>query len=72
MSEGAKASASSVRGGSDNPDFAPRNVLNDDPDTYWATDDEVADGYVELELPEERRFNVIRLQVSKKVQKNGK
>ncbi|GAQ78085.1 Alpha-L-fucosidase [Klebsormidium nitens] len=62
LSEGANVSASSVRGGGGNPDFAPRNVLDADPETYWATDDEVADGYVELELPEERKFNVIRLQ----------
>jgi alpha-L-fucosidase len=63
LSKGAKASASNVRGGSDDPDFGPHLVLNDDPDTYWATDDGQVEGFVELELPEERKFNVIRLQV---------
>ena len=63
LADGAKVSASNVRGGSDNPDFTPHNVLNEDPDVYWATDDAETDGFLELELPETRKFNVIRLQV---------
>lgn len=60
FAKGATASASNVRGGSD--DFAPERVLDGSPDTYWTVDDSVETASIELDLVAEQRFNVIRLQ----------
>lgn len=56
----AKASAGEVRGGS--PQFAASRVLDDDPQTYWATDDATRSAELLIEFPSPRTFNVIRLQ----------
>lgn len=57
LAEGAKVSASSVRG----PDFDAAKVLDDDKTSYWATPDGVTKATLELTLPEARTFSVVRL-----------
>jgi alpha-L-fucosidase len=52
----AKIKASNVRKG-----FDPKNVLDGDRYTYWATDDPVKRTEVEFTLPSETQFNVVRL-----------
>src|SRR5260370_30370770 len=52
----AKIKASNVRKG-----FDPKNVLDGDRNTYWATDDAVKRAEIELTLPAETTFNEVRL-----------
>jgi alpha-L-fucosidase len=52
----AKVKASNVRKG-----FDPKNVLDGDRYTYWATDDAVTRAAVEFTLPAAVKFNVVRL-----------
>ncbi|MEW6071666.1 MAG: alpha-L-fucosidase [Planctomycetota bacterium] len=59
LARGARASASAVRG--DHPAYGPENVLDGDLDTYWATDDGVAQASLVLELPAGREWNVLSL-----------
>jgi alpha-L-fucosidase len=56
----ARASASQVRGGS--PCFAAAQVLDGDPLTYWATDDDVRAATLELALDPPVRCDRIRLE----------
>lgn len=57
--KGAKATASNVRGNS--KEYAASNVLDASRYTYWATDDEVKDASLTLQLKGKKRFNVIRI-----------
>jgi len=56
---GAKAKADNVRGAS--PRLAATQTVDDDPQTYWATDDEITTGVLELDLGTERSFDVVML-----------
>ncbi len=42
--------------------FAPGNLVDGDPDTYWATDDEVRTAAIEIDLGEETYFDRVMLQ----------
>ncbi len=57
---GATVEASNVRGG--NARYAAENLLSEDYDRYWATDDEVTAATVTLRFPEPRTFNRVLLQ----------
>ncbi len=58
FARGAKA-AGAIRGGDDR--FAPRNAVDGDRATYWATDDDVTAAELVLELPQYTVFNVVRI-----------
>ena len=60
MSEGASAEADEVRGGS--MKFAASNMLDSGYDTYWATDDNIREASVIINLDGEKTFNRIMLQ----------
>jgi alpha-L-fucosidase len=57
---GANATASNVRG--KDPRFTAGNVVDDRPETYWATDDTVTSASLVLALPEPETFNCVMLQ----------
>lgn len=57
---GAKVKATDVRGFGHR--FSPENLLDNNYDTYWATDDDVMTPSVTLEFPQERKFNRVMLQ----------
>jgi alpha-L-fucosidase len=59
VAQGARASASNVRGGDKR--FAPGNVIDRRRDTYWATDDQVKTPELILDLGRAVTFNVVRL-----------
>ena len=42
--------------------FAPENILNDNADTYWATDDSVLSSDLIIQLSEEKQFDRIIIQ----------
>jgi alpha-L-fucosidase len=44
------------------PLYGPAQVLNDNPNRYWATDDDVLSAALDLDLGEERTFDQILLQ----------
>ncbi|HEX4264491.1 MAG TPA: alpha-L-fucosidase [Verrucomicrobiae bacterium] len=52
--------ASNVRGGDDA--FNGDKALDGDKNTYWATDDGVTNAALEVDLGDEREFNVVRLE----------
>ena len=56
LAANAKIKASNARSG-----FGPQNLLDGDRYTYWSTNDSVKTADVELTLPAEMRFNVVRL-----------
>ena len=60
MSDGASAEASQVRGKSGR--FSASNILDDDYDSYWTTDDGVDEASVTVELDGKKTFNRILLQ----------
>ena len=60
MSDGAAAEATSVRGGSGR--FAASNILDDDYDSYWATDDGVTEASLVVALGGMKTFNRIMIQ----------
>ena len=60
LAEGAKAEACCVRGGSKK--FAASNILDDDYDSYWATDDDVRSASFVVNLPQARTFNRVQIQ----------
>jgi alpha-L-fucosidase len=49
LARGARASASNERGGS--PSFCAGEAIDGDPASYWATDDDVREATLELDLP---------------------
>ena len=57
---GAKATATGARGS--DPRFAPGNVADGDPETYWASDDQARTPELILDLPRPATFDVVRLQ----------
>ena len=59
LAQGATAKAQNVRGGAET--FAAVRALDGDPQTYWATDDGVTTGWLEIDLGEPRQFNVISI-----------
>jgi alpha-L-fucosidase len=44
------------------PKFAPTNIVDGDPDTYWATEDHVVTATLEIDLGAPTRFDRILLQ----------
>ncbi len=56
----ATASASSTRG--NDPTFGADQVLDHETRTFWATDDGVTEGWIELDLGRPVTFNVVRVQ----------
>ncbi len=60
LARGAQATASNVRGNA--KQFGPQNAVDGRFDTYWATDDGVTTGWLELDLGEARRFDRVLLQ----------
>jgi alpha-L-fucosidase len=59
LAQGARASASSVRGG--DARFAPANVLDGNRDTYWSTNDAVTTPELVLDLGRPVTFDVVSL-----------
>jgi alpha-L-fucosidase len=59
FAKGAKATPSNVRG--NDKAFAASNVLDGDRFSYWATDDKLTTAELELDLRQEKTFNVARL-----------
>ncbi|MPM69779.1 hypothetical protein SDC9_116727 [bioreactor metagenome] len=57
---GATAKASNYRGKS--LQFSPKNLIDGDEETYWATDDDVVTGSFELELSEPQTVSYVLLQ----------
>ncbi len=54
------ASASNVRGGAE--EYSPQRAVDDDSETYWATDDSVGGAHLEVDLGAPTTFNVVSLQ----------
>jgi alpha-L-fucosidase len=54
-----RCTASNTRG--DSPHFAPVNVIDGDPESYWATDDDVHTPTLTLEFVQPITFNVVSL-----------
>jgi alpha-L-fucosidase len=59
LARDARVTAGNTRGGS--PLFGPLNLIDNDADTYWTTDDHVLASDVVLELPKAITFNVVSL-----------
>ncbi len=59
LAAGAKVTASHVKG--DNPAFAPSKITDNDPQTYWTTDDGTTAATVEIDLGKQCTFNVAQL-----------
>lgn len=59
LAEGAQIKASNVRGNSDK--FGTKWLLDDDRYSYYASDDDVLEPELEITLPSEQAFNIIRL-----------
>lgn len=57
--EGATVKADDIR--NTGKEYAPENVLDNDPYTYWGTKDNVTASSIELDLKTTSTFNVIRL-----------
>ena len=55
----ATISASHTRGNDDR--FAAGNLVDGDSETYWATDDDIHEAYIELRFAEDQLFNIIEL-----------
>lgn len=60
LAAGAAFTASNIRG--NDYRYSPDHLLDGDPDTYWATDDNARRIRLEIDLGVNRTFNVIRLQ----------
>ncbi|WP_147384045.1 alpha-L-fucosidase [Maribellus luteus] len=60
LTKGAKVTASNVRGNSKN--YQAQNVLDDDPDTYWASDDEILTNELVINFQETTSFNLVNIQ----------
>ncbi len=55
FAHGSKVSASNVRGGSGK--FSAKKAIDDDPETYWATDDEVTTASLVIDFGKPTTFN---------------
>ena len=60
LTKGASANASNVRGGSNQ--YRVSNILDDNYDSYWTTDDNITAASVEIDMNETKTFNRILLQ----------
>lgn len=60
LAVGAKATASNYRGKSNQ--YSPKNLIDRNKDTYWATDDDVISSSFELEFEEQKTVSYILLQ----------
>jgi alpha-L-fucosidase len=60
LSQNARVSASNTRGNGDLR-FSPNNVLDDNRNSYWTTDDQATTAELIVDLREETTFNVVRL-----------
>lgn len=60
LNSDAIVTASNIRGNSSI--YSPSNVIDEDFDTYWATDDDQLHGWIELEMEKEIRFDHVVLQ----------
>jgi alpha-L-fucosidase len=60
LAEGGEARASNTRGNGSG--YSPLHVLDDDPESYWATDDNVTDAYLEILLGKEVDCNTALVQ----------
>ncbi|HEX2973163.1 MAG TPA: discoidin domain-containing protein, partial [Tepidisphaeraceae bacterium] len=60
LAAGQKATASNTR--QNDAAFSPDRVLDGNPDTYWATDDEQTSGWLEVDLGDPRTFNIACMQ----------
>jgi len=60
LAKPAKATSDQIRGNSNQ--YSPSNLLNDDYDSYWTTNDDVLSASVEIDLGEAKTFNRILLQ----------
>lgn len=58
--DNARLTASNIRNGREKP-YGPANVLDDDRYSYWATDDNVTNPELVIELDGEQTFDLIRL-----------
>jgi alpha-L-fucosidase len=61
LTQGAAASASSVRGAGRDERFVPENVIDGDRNTYWTTDDEATTPELILDLGAEKTLSVVKL-----------
>lgn len=55
--EGAKATASSYRG--NDSQFAPDKAIDDKTETFWTMDDDKTTGWIEIDLGQERKFDIV-------------
>jgi alpha-L-fucosidase len=60
LASGASVTADSYRGPSNQ--FHPNNVTDGNKDTYWATDDDVLTGSLEIYLDQEKEIHYVQLQ----------
>ena len=60
LAEGKSVAADTHRGR--NPKFAPANLLDADPDSYWAADDGARQAVLEIDLVDDVQFDRIMLQ----------
>jgi alpha-L-fucosidase len=60
LTGGAKVSASSFRGNEKN--FAATNVADGNKETYWATDDKIKSGWIEMDLPGTKTVKYVVIQ----------
>ena len=58
LAEGAKAEATSARGGN----FKAQNILNNEYDSFWAAPDNVTEASITIDLKGEKTFNLIQIQ----------
>ncbi|MDA0709645.1 MAG: alpha-L-fucosidase [bacterium] len=59
LAKGARSAASSIRGGV--KQFGPANVIDGNPETYWATDEDIHAPELTFDFPKPITFNVIKL-----------
>ncbi|OMP02471.1 hypothetical protein COLO4_11063 [Corchorus olitorius] len=62
LAKNARLNASSIRGGNDNPEFSPYNVLEEGIYTYWAPQEDQFDWILYIDLQESMSFNVLQVQ----------
>ncbi|XWS71867.1 hypothetical protein CRYUN_Cryun03dG0174700 [Craigia yunnanensis] len=62
LAKTALLNASSIRGGNDNSQFSPYNVLEEGIYTYWAPEEDQSDWVLYLHLQESVSFNILQVQ----------